>query len=146
MAGVTALVLAFAPTASGQSADMAAGHSGRHGDGHAEMHDIYKLWSPPLNPNTSCCDNSDYRPTRAFGGTYHELVPNERLRYTATFDDPKLPGELTTTIALKKVSVSTEIDIVQKGIPAVIPTDACYLGWQESLALLTQLAQPEIPG
>jgi uncharacterized protein YndB with AHSA1/START domain len=84
--------------------------------------------------------------SHAFGGTYLELVPHERLRYTATFDDPNLPGEMQTTIILKKVSVGTEIDIVQEGIPAVIPPEACCLGWQESLTLLAQLAQPEIPG
>ena len=82
----------------------------------------------------------------SFGGTYLELVPGERLRYSASFDDPNLPGEMTTTVTLKKVSVGTEISIVQEGIPAVIPTEACYLGWQESLTLLAQLAQPEIPG
>lgn len=84
--------------------------------------------------------------SHAFGGTYLELKPNERIRYNARFDDPNLPGEMTTTVTLKKVSVGTEVDIVQEGIPAVIPTEACYLGWQESLALLSQLAQPEIPG
>jgi uncharacterized protein YndB with AHSA1/START domain len=84
--------------------------------------------------------------SHAFGGTYLELVPHQRLRYTATFDDPNLPGEMQTTITLKKVSVGTEIDIVQEGIPAMIPTEACCLGWQESLTLLAQLAQPEIPG
>lgn len=84
--------------------------------------------------------------SHAFGGKYLELVPNERLRYTATFDDPNLPGEMTTTITLKKVSVGTEINIVQEGIPAVIPPEACYLGWQESLTLLVQLVTPEIPG
>ena len=73
--------------------------------------------------------------SHAFGGTYLELVPNERLRYTATFDDPNLPGEMQTTIVLRKVSVGTEIDIVQEGIPAVIPPEACCLGWQESLTL-----------
>jgi uncharacterized protein YndB with AHSA1/START domain len=82
----------------------------------------------------------------SFGGTYLELVPGERLRYTASFDDANLPGEMTTTVTLKKVSVGTEISIVQEGIPAMIPTEACYLGWQESLTLLAQLAQPEIPG
>lgn len=73
-------------------------------------------------------------------------MPNERIRHTDTFDDPNLPGEMQTTIVLRKVSVGTEIEIVQEGIPAVIPTEACYLGWQESLTLLAQLVQPEIPG
>jgi uncharacterized protein YndB with AHSA1/START domain len=84
--------------------------------------------------------------SHSFGGTYLELMPGERLRYNASFDDPNLPGEMTTTITLKKVLVGTEINIVQEGIPAVIPTEACYLGWQESLTLLAQLVQPEIPG
>lgn len=84
--------------------------------------------------------------SHSFGGTYLELVPGERLRYNASFDDPNLPGEMTTTVTLKKVSVGTEISIVQEGIPAVIPPEACYLGWQDSLTLLTQLVTPEIPG
>ena len=84
--------------------------------------------------------------SHSFGGTFIELVPNERIRHTDTFDDPNLPGEMQTTIVLRKVSVGTEIEIVQEGIPAVIPTEACYLGWQESLTLLAQLVQPEIPG
>jgi uncharacterized protein YndB with AHSA1/START domain len=82
----------------------------------------------------------------SFGGTYVELVPNERVRYTARFDDPNLPGEMQTTVSIKAVSCGTEINIVQEGIPEVIPTEACYLGWQESLELLTQLVEPEIPG
>lgn len=84
--------------------------------------------------------------SHSFGGTFLELVPNERIRHTDRFDDPNLPGEMQTTIVLRKVSVGTEIEIVQEGIPAVIPTEACYLGWQESLTLLAQLVQPEIPG
>jgi uncharacterized protein YndB with AHSA1/START domain len=80
----------------------------------------------------------------AFGGQYHELVPNERLRYTDTFDDPNLPGEMTVTVTLKAVSVGTEVDIVQEGIPDVIPAEACYLGWQESLRNLARLVEPEI--
>jgi uncharacterized protein YndB with AHSA1/START domain len=84
--------------------------------------------------------------SHSFGGTFVELVPNERIRHTDKFDDPNLPGEMQTTIVLRKVSVGTEIEIVQEGIPAVIPTEACYLGWQESLTLLAQLVQPEIPG
>jgi uncharacterized protein YndB with AHSA1/START domain len=82
----------------------------------------------------------------SFGGTYLELAPHERIRYTCNFDDPNLVGEMQTTITLNKVSCGTEIDIVQEGIPNVIPTDACYLGWQESLAFLAKLAEPEIPG
>lgn len=84
--------------------------------------------------------------THAFGGKYLELVPNERLRYTDVFDDPNLPGEMETTIVLRKVSVGTEVEITQQGVPAVIPAEACHLGWQESLTLLAQLVEPEIPG
>ena len=82
----------------------------------------------------------------SFGGKYLELVPNERIRHTDKFDDPNLPGEMTVTISLKKVSVGTELSIVQEGIPAAIPTEACYLGWQESLTLLAQLVEAKIPG
>ena len=82
----------------------------------------------------------------SFGGTYVELVPNERMRYTDTFDDPNLPGEMQTTVSLKAVSCGTEMSIVQEGIPDAIPIEACYLGWQESLALLAQLVEAEIPG
>ncbi len=80
----------------------------------------------------------------SFGGKYLELVPNERIRYTDKFDDPNLPGEMQTTIALKKVSCGTEINITQEGVPDVIPPEMCYLGWQESLTLLTQLVEPDI--
>jgi len=82
--------------------------------------------------------------THSFGGEYLELVPNERIVHTDKFDDPNLPGQMKTTITLKKVSVGTEIHVVQEGIPNVIPLDGCYLGWQESLTLLTQLVEPEI--
>ncbi len=82
----------------------------------------------------------------SFGGQYLELVPDERLRYTDEFDDPNLPGEMQVTVALKKVSCGTEINIQQAGIPEVIPLDMCYLGWQESLAQLTTLVEPDIPG
>ncbi len=84
--------------------------------------------------------------TISFGGDYLELVPNERLRYTDVFDDPNLPGVMTVTITLKKVSVGTELTAVQEGIPEVIPLEACYLGWQESLRNLARLVEPEIPG
>ena len=84
--------------------------------------------------------------SHSFGGTYLELVPHERIRHTDTFDDPNLPGEMQTTISLKQVSVGTEVSIVQEGVPAVIPPEACYLGWQESLTLLAQLVEAEIPG
>ena len=83
--------------------------------------------------------------THAFGGRYVELVPNERIRHTDVFDDPDLPGEMVTTITLKQVSCGTELNIVQEGIPEAIPAEACYLGWQESLMLLAQLVEPEIP-
>jgi uncharacterized protein YndB with AHSA1/START domain len=84
--------------------------------------------------------------SHSFGGTYVELLPNERIRYTDKFDDPNLPGELQVTITLKKVSCGTELSIVQEGVPDVIPAEACYLGWQESLALLAKLIEAEIPG
>lgn len=80
-----------------------------------------------------------------FGGTYRELVPNEKIRYTDKFDDPNLPGEMQATITLKKVSCGTELTIVQEGLPEVIPVEMCYLGWQESLAQLAKLVEPEIP-
>ena len=83
--------------------------------------------------------------SHSFGGTYVELIPHERIRYTEKFDDPNLPGEMQTTITLKKVSCGTEITIVQEGIPAVIPAEACYLGWQESLTSLAKLVEAEIP-
>ena len=83
--------------------------------------------------------------SHSFGGTYLELIPNERIRYTDRFDDANLPGEMQTTVTLKQVSVGTEVTIVQEGVPAVIPAEACYLGWQESLALLARLVEPEIP-
>lgn len=82
--------------------------------------------------------------SHSFGGEYLELVPNERLRYTARFDDPNLPGDMQTTVTLRAVFCGVEIKVVQEGIPAVIPTEACYLGWQESLVLLAQLVEPEI--
>jgi uncharacterized protein YndB with AHSA1/START domain len=83
--------------------------------------------------------------SHAFGGTYLELQPGERLRYTDTFDDPDLPGEMVTTVTLAKVSCGTELTVVQEGIPEMIPTEACYLGWQESLVLLAKLVEAEIP-
>ena len=84
--------------------------------------------------------------THSFGGEYLELVPYERILHTDIFDDPDLPGEMQTTISLKQVSCGTELNIVQEGIPAAIPPEACYLGWQESLTLLKQLVEAEIPG
>lgn len=82
--------------------------------------------------------------SHAFGGTYKELVPGERLVYTDSFDDPNLPGEMTITVTLKPVSVGTEMNIEQQGIPDLIPAEACYLGWQQSLSRLAQLVEPEI--
>ena len=82
--------------------------------------------------------------SHAFGGEYVELVPGERLRYTDKFDDPNLPGEMQVTVTLKKVSVGTEVDIAQAGVPDGIPPEACYLGWQESLRNLAKLVEPEI--
>ena len=83
--------------------------------------------------------------SHSFGGKYLELVPRERIRHTDKFDDPNLPGEMQVTITLKKVSTGTEINITQEGIPDVIPPEACYLGWQESLTLLAKLVEAEIP-
>jgi uncharacterized protein YndB with AHSA1/START domain len=81
----------------------------------------------------------------SFGGTYQELVPGERLRYTDKFDDPNLPGEMQVTVTLKKVLCGTEVNIEQSGVPAVIPPEMCYLGWQESLVQLAMVVEPEIP-
>jgi uncharacterized protein YndB with AHSA1/START domain len=83
--------------------------------------------------------------SHSFGGRYLELTPHERIRYTDKFDDPNLPGEMQTAVTLKKVSVGTELSIVQEGVSDVIPAEACYLGWQESLALLAKLVEAEIP-
>ncbi len=83
--------------------------------------------------------------SHSFGGEYLELTPNERIRYTDKFDDPNMPGEMDTTITLKKVSVGTELNIVQAGVPAVIPAEACYVGWHQSLTLLAKLVEAEIP-
>ena len=83
--------------------------------------------------------------SHSFGGKFVELVPPERLRYTDAFDDPNLPGELQVTVSLKPVSVGTEVSIVQEGVPDVIPPEACYLGWQESLTLLAKLVEADIP-
>lgn len=82
--------------------------------------------------------------SHSFGGEYVELVPHERVRYTDKFDDPKLPGQIQVTVTLKTVSVGTEVSIVQEGLPDAIPSEACYLGWQESLRNLARLVEPEI--
>ena len=83
--------------------------------------------------------------SHSFGGTYLELVPHERIRYTDNFEDPNLPGEIQVVITLKEVSCGTELNIVQEGLPEAIPVEMCYLGWQESLILLAKLVEPEIP-
>jgi len=83
--------------------------------------------------------------SHTFGGAYREIKPNELIRHTDTFDDPNLPGEMLVTVSLRKVMCGTELSIVQENIPAVIPVEMCYLGWQESLSLLTLLVEPEIP-
>ena len=83
--------------------------------------------------------------SHAFGGTYVELTPGERIRYTDKFEDPNLPGEMMVTVTLRKVACGTELEIVQEGLPPVIPVEFCYVGWQESLTLLAQLVEPEIP-
>jgi uncharacterized protein YndB with AHSA1/START domain len=84
--------------------------------------------------------------SHSFGGEYLELVPNERIRYTDKFDDPNLSGEMRTTVSFNKVSCGTELNVVQEGIPEAIPSEACYLGWQESLTLLAKLIEAEVPG
>jgi uncharacterized protein YndB with AHSA1/START domain len=83
--------------------------------------------------------------THSFGGTYQELKPNERIRYTDKFDDPNLPGEMQATISLRPVTGGTELNIIQEGVPGVIPVEMCYMGWQESLAMLAALVEPAIP-
>lgn len=83
--------------------------------------------------------------SHSFGGTYLELTPSERIRYSDKFDDPNLAGQMETTITLKPVSCGTDLSVVQQGVPAVIPAEACYLGWQESLGLLAKLVEADIP-
>jgi uncharacterized protein YndB with AHSA1/START domain len=83
--------------------------------------------------------------SHSFGGRYLELVPGQRIRYVDAFDDPSLPGEMIVTVTLQKVAVGTELNVVQEGVPDVIPAEACYLGWQESLTLLAKLVEAEIP-
>ena len=111
------------------------GFTGRVHHIKAEVGGTYKMSFTNLTTGSS----------HSFGGEFLELVPNERICHTDKFDDPNLPGQMQTTVSLKKVSVGTELTVVQEGIPSVIPTDACYLGWQESLTLLAQLVEPEIP-
>ena len=120
--------------------------------------DALAKWLPPngfactvhhLEPKTGGTFRMSFRnfttgQSHSFGGEYLELVPNEHLRYTDKFDDPNLPGVMQVTVTLKKVSVGTEINITQAGIPDAIPAEACYLGWQESLRNLAKLVEPEI--
>jgi len=120
--------------------------------------DAVAKWLPPngftcivhqLEPETGGSHRMSFRnfttgEGHSFGGQYLELVPNERVRYTDKFDDPNLPGEMRVTVTLKKVAVGTELTIVQEGVPDVIPVEACYLGWQESLRNLARLVEPEI--
>jgi uncharacterized protein YndB with AHSA1/START domain len=120
--------------------------------------DALAKWLPP---NGFTCTVHQFEPTvggkfrmsfrnfttgssHSFGGEYHELVPGKRLRYTDTFDDPNLPGEMEVIVSLTKVSVGTEVEITQSGIPDLIPREACYLGWQESLRNLQKLVEPDI--
>jgi uncharacterized protein YndB with AHSA1/START domain len=90
--------------------------------------------------------NLDTGHGHSFGGRYLELTPGERLRYTAAFDDPQLPGEMQTTVAIRPVSCGVDLHIVQEGIPALIPAESCHLGWQESLSLLALLVEADVPG
>ena len=120
--------------------------------------DALARWLPPngftctvhqLEPRVGGSHRASFRnfttgASHSFGGEYLELVPNERLRYTDRFDDPNLPGEMRTTVTLKKVLVGTDVTIVQEGVPDAIPIEACYLGWQESLRSLARLVEPEI--
>ncbi len=110
------------------------GFTGRVHHIKAEVGGTYKMSFTNLTTGNS----------HSFGGKFLELVPNQRIRHTDKFDDPNLPGQLQTTVTLRKVSVGTEVSIVQENIPTVIPVEACYLGWQESLTLLAQLVEPEI--
>jgi uncharacterized protein YndB with AHSA1/START domain len=112
------------------------GFTGKVHDLHAEVGGTFRMSFTNFTTGNS----------HSFGGQYLELVPNERIVHTDKFDDPNLFGEMRTTVSLKKVFCGTELDIVQEGIPGAIPTEACYLGWQESLTLLAQLVEAEIPG
>ena len=121
--------------------------------------DALAKWLPPdgfsctvlqLEPKVGGAHRASFRnfttgKSDAFGGTYLELEPNERLRYTDRFDDPNMPGEMQVTVLIRKVTVGAEIEILQEGIPDVIPVEACYIGWQQSLRNLARLAEPDIP-
>ena len=107
---------------------------------------VHQLEAKPGGSYEMSFTNLSTGHSHSFGGKFLELVPGERIRHSDKFDDPNLPGEMTTTVSLKKVSVGTELSVAQEGIPAAIPPEACYLGWQESLALLALLVEAEIPG
>ena len=111
------------------------GFTGKVHEINAEVGGTYKMSFTNLTTGHS----------HSFGGEFVELVPNERIRHTDKFDDPNLPGQMQTTVSLKKVSCGTELTVVQEGIPSAIPVEACYLGWQESLTMLAQLVEAEIP-
>ena len=106
-------------------------------------------WHRPIASRTPVAAGEDLSRIpgngHSFGGEYQELVPGELIRYTDSFDDPQLPGEMQVTVSLRPVSCGTEVAIIQQGIPAVIPLEMCYLGWQESLLQLANLVEPEIP-
>jgi uncharacterized protein YndB with AHSA1/START domain len=105
---------------------------------------VYRLEPKPGGQYKMAFTNFTTGDGHAFGGEYLELVPNERLRYTGVFEDPNLPGTMQTTVSLRGVFCGTELSIEQEGIPDAIPAEACYLGWQESLALLAQLVEAEV--
>jgi uncharacterized protein YndB with AHSA1/START domain len=118
-------------------------------DSYPEIRDGFTCTVHHLEPEVGGTHKMSFRNfttgnSHSFGGEYVEIVPNQRLRYTDKFDDPNLRGQMQVTVALKKVSVGTELTIVQEGLPDVIPLEACYLGWQESLRNLARLAEPEI--
>ena len=106
---------------------------------------VHKLYARVGGTYKMSFSNFSTGNSHSFGGKYLELVPNEKIRNTDIFDDPNLPGEMITTVTLKQVSCGTEVNITQEGVPDIIPAEACYLGWQESLTLLVQLVEPEIP-
>jgi len=106
---------------------------------------VHQMNAEPGGTHKMSFQNFSTGHSHSFGGKYIELKPGELIKYTDQFDDPNLPGEMTTTITLKKVLVGTEIKITQENIPSVIPAEACYLGWQESLEKLAKLVEPEIP-
>jgi uncharacterized protein YndB with AHSA1/START domain len=138
------------------NSDLFAGQSAEQrftlGAGRADVYIRYYIRFPvnyahayPSSANRSSFINFSTGKSHSFGGKYVEMKPNELLRYTDTFDDPALPGEMMTTVSLKPVSCGTELRITQEGIPAAIPVEMCYLGWQKSLEKLARLVEPDIP-